>query len=394
MSGLFHFGKKKHGTGTTRTGGKTVATVTTKGLVHTTAPEPAVSERQREVIRECTEIAEAESKAKKKLLVKKLKKYGYSEKQLEAVRQYIRTAELTINFDPNKSIPNKGLVIDVMMASDRYKNAFEIGFSGGAPVSFKYEGRNKVECELFHYPDFTSSTSPPEQEKSDRPKYIGLNLFLYGSGAATGSTYGESALVLKPYLRQACTLTTDDSFGVGDPTHVGTFEHFDHLLYHLAMKKSENEFKGFFNDLLGQVASPRRPASRTWGYWEVQVHATVRLPDDVAYLRSSFRHDFGTAGGRKMGVWAVQLGIPHVWAWQRDQMFIDPWANFGGLATYNPDVLLKFDEAWKRAESKKSANIASIIPKTEWDLLWSTVPLAMRYTPETDTDDSGGIKKT
>jgi hypothetical protein len=367
---------------------------TIQGLPKPAETEPVMSDAQKEVMKDLSETAKDESKSKHKALVKVVKKLGFTERQLHDVIEHIRKAEMTINFEPDKEITIKGqkkTIAEVMMGSDHYMNAFEIGFSGGAPVDYTYTGRNKVEIDLFGYKHFSSPAT--DQQKSDRPKYIGLNLFTYAGGAATGSTYGESALVFKPYVRKACSITKTDSFGITDPHLVGTFDHFEHVLYSCYDPTKPDDFKVFFQDLLGQISVPKRPASKLHFYWEVQVHCTLRMPEDVVYIRGSFQRDFGSVGGDKLRSWMIQMECPLIWGWQRNEMFIDPMCNSTQIIDYNPQVIIKFDDAWKKAADKKKLNRSAYNQRAEWLALWPTIPISMRYTPDTDDKDTAGIKK-
>ena len=264
-------------------------------LYGTNIPTDRVSVLQKRVLDQIAPEAKKFSDAATKQLETLLKKFGFKTDDLKAVREQIRKSELNINFKPGKFIGKRELV-EVMAESAYYKNAFEIGFSGGEQVNYGNSGRNQVEISLFNYPAFSSPVSPADSEKKERPRYIGLNILDYGLGAAGDSSYGATTLVLKNYVRKWCTLTCCDTFGVGigNTNKVGNFAHFDHVIYHQYEKLGAEDFKKWFGDVLANARHKRKPTldpvtrkrlTQHWSYWEAQAHCIIKYPDDIMYLR-------------------------------------------------------------------------------------------------------------
>jgi hypothetical protein len=157
-------------------------------------------------------------------------------------------------------------------------------------------------------------------ERSERPRYAAANPTTSALGAADTSTYGMSALVLNEAVRGRTTITADDTFAVGGPEEVGTFDDLDHVLL---IKLSSSEGKDFAETILAH-AKGQRADTKGFGYMETQVHGKIDIDRDVAYIRANFNEAFGTDAGKS--IMRMADTKPVIWSYlkKRDQMVLQP----------------------------------------------------------------------
>ena len=74
----------------------------------------------------------------------------------------------------------------------------------------------------------------------ERVKYGTMNFTNDPKGVAVASGYGQSYLLLKPHVRDRCTITDMDS--ASNTATIATFRYINHLL----MKLSDAEIKAAF----------------------------------------------------------------------------------------------------------------------------------------------------
>ena len=196
----------------------------------------------------------------------------------QARRAMLKHARVTLNFHPQRRLPEGRSVAEALAEDGVYRAQFESGISNG---SFSPDGaRRRWESELF-------DGVYDESEAGARPKYGGWNLLGHADGAAP--RFGAAHLRLRPEQLERCTFTWGDSH-VG-AVRVGTSEACDDLLAAMIddwQKRGETLGVAFddLDALFGRLTAGHSPALGRCldHYVEAQVHGELRLDRDVEAL--------------------------------------------------------------------------------------------------------------
>lgn len=277
-----------------------------------TGPTPQTAQQQK-VQQDKAASAKTLSTSAKKALLKRCKEIGIKPKELDLIREHIRKAEVTVNFKAYKEIAAKPL--PTLLKEGGVKSFFETGASDG---SNDFGGREQVERDMFGYTEVTRDS--PLAERAERPKYAASNALGSGNGGADISSYGQSALVLNESVKSRSTITHNDSFGVKKAEFVGTFDDLDHVL----LQKFQGDSGAKWAQMVLAHAQGKREGTEKMGYLEVQVHDTLDVERDVAYVRANFNEAFGTANGEALRAMAGTK--PVIWGIMdtADQMILQP----------------------------------------------------------------------
>jgi hypothetical protein len=345
------------------------------------------SETQKAVMEEAQKKAKKLSDKARKQLIKIMKKLGFEDGDVDILRNAVRGAEVTINFQANKKI-GSDTVAEKIVGGGSIKNMFETGFSGGDNDK---KARGDVEKNLFPEYDPLTPDSPMEHKK-DRPKYASSNVGYAAEGGAYTSSYGQSAFVLKDDIKKNSTITPSDSFGANNPALVGTYDHLDHVLL---ARVSAKEGLQWATTILNQAKGKREvynSGNPVTNYLELQVHSDVTM-DDVAYIRASFQEAFGNKAGEALRSLASKTR-PIIWTTHRNahQAIIEPLDDApGGVQS---DAKSKFAAIWTEVENlrKQAAADGKTDPpmmamKKAWQDLIAAMPPANLFIGDPKEQD-------
>lgn len=172
------------------------------------------------------------------------------------------TSRLTINLHPDRIAHDGRTTLESLLADGEVRTQFETGISAGGLDAVMGGARSRWERAMFG--DAYAGADPYE-----RPRYAGLALTRDPWGACP--RFGSCHLVLAPHLRERTTYTWGDS--VTEPELVGVWSALGAVL-----QGAEADDWVVLRD------EPRPPAELLDVYIEAQVHAPVRLADDVETL--------------------------------------------------------------------------------------------------------------
>ena len=105
----------------------------------------------------------------------------------------------------------------------------------------------------------------------ERVKYGTMNFTNDPSGVRVCMGYGQSYFLLKPHVRDRCTITDMDSSSPS--ATLGTFR----FIFHLLMKLSDPELKSAFEGSKGKEML----SSVIGAYKEIQIHGPVEFAKDI-----------------------------------------------------------------------------------------------------------------
>jgi hypothetical protein len=223
---------------------------------------------------------------------------------VDAVRQHAR---VTLNFHPDRLLPDGTTVAEGLARDGVYRGQFETAISNGSRTAFPGGDRDRWERLLFGGAYHTGGGQP-----AHRPRYGSLNLANHPDGGAP--RFGSCHLRLRPKVNERCTFTVGDSH-LG-PTDVGTLEAFECVLAGLVSLYLQT---GTFLGLAGMdprtLVLPRvttEPGRALDDYVEAQVHGGVDLRTDVeaVVLDPSFR---GTDAGELLVATAARHDLDVGW---------------------------------------------------------------------------------
>lgn len=250
-----------------------------------------LNDTQRAVLTDVKAKAAERSEGARAQLLQVAQRHGYSEADVDKALAFVKNeAPITINFHPDKALRQQtsrygygakpadlpkyevavdretSKLVDAFMVDGHYKNQFETGITSGSASAYPGGSRDGWEKTIFEGGYHGHDLIPAE-----RPKYGGLNAAKYPKGPA--GTYGSCYFVLKPGARERTTFTAGNSSG-RRAEHVGTAEHFQHVL------KDASMFKDIMEVALGKREFTTTPGG--WGYIEAQVHGPVAFDKDIA----------------------------------------------------------------------------------------------------------------
>jgi guanine nucleotide exchange protein RalF len=239
----------------------------------------------------------------------RLKNLGFDPKTYDnaydRIAEYVRTAPVTINFVTS--------MLDKLLHAGTYQNMWERSVSYADEDYAKT--RNETEKALHNLPEMHPDMGTPAvetlktgaaeggigpvatgkfgaQEKRslviDRPHSAGVNAPRHRAGAAPGSSYGTSHIVLREAVKERSTITGGDSLEqiykkeLGEEA-VGTFNHVGP-----ALRRMNDQTLKY---IARQVLTPNEPRALERGmdkttpaYLEAQVFGEISLIRDVAKL--------------------------------------------------------------------------------------------------------------
>lgn len=200
-------------------------------------------------------------------------------------------APLTVNLHPDRLARTGRTVVEELHQNGVLRNQFETGISAGGLDHVLGGSRKRWETAMFAGAyDGTGTTD------ADRPRYAGLDLAAYPTGACP--RFGSCVLVLTDYVRERATYTWGDS--VTSPTVVGVHDVLEPLV------------AAMLRDGAPEARGEQRSSHRLDDYVEAQVHGPVSLQDDVRMLvvDPSFR---GTTVGDQLERLCGAYGIEPAW---------------------------------------------------------------------------------
>jgi Protein of unknown function (DUF3626) len=169
------------------------------------------------------------------------------------------TARLTINLHPDRVARDGRTVLEALADDGEVRNQFETGISAGGLDHIMGGARSRWERTMF-------GGAYDGASAYERPRYAGLTPVGDPWGACP--RFGSCHLVLRPHVRERATYTWGDS--VTEPTDVGVWGALGAVM------------AGAKRDRWAALDGRARVADDLLdGYVEAQVHAPVRLADDV-----------------------------------------------------------------------------------------------------------------
>lgn len=198
-------------------------------------------------------------------------------------------APITVNFHPDRPLPDGRTVIEHLAADGIYRTQYETGISNGGLGGDRPRWEQRM---------FAGSGS--------RPVYGALNLAGHPDGAAP--RFGSCHLIMRPHVAARATFSLGDSHTA--PELLGTAATFgaiwDGLLARVARTGEALGVSAPSADAwVAALAAPRADAGRTLDdYVEAQIHDGVAVGADVAAVVAdpSFRGTPTEAGLRALGV--------------------------------------------------------------------------------------------
>ncbi|MFE9207046.1 DUF3626 domain-containing protein [Micromonospora sp. NPDC007230] len=231
----------------------------------------------------------------------------------EVIAAVAAHGRLTLNFHPDRLLPDGRAVAEALDQEGVYRSQFETGISNGGLTAFPGGDRDRWEEVLFG-----GAYQRPGVLPAERPKYGGLNLLDHADGACP--RFGSCHLRLRPEALARATFSFGDSHT--QPTDFGTLDIFEPVL---AALLSATAGTGVClgvagmdtSTLLGALLRRRARRSGVAGralddYIEAQIHGELGLARDVEALvvDPSFR---GTEVGRILAGIAGRHGFPMRW---------------------------------------------------------------------------------
>ncbi|MGK5681505.1 DUF3626 domain-containing protein [Actinoplanes sp. URMC 104] len=184
-------------------------------------------------------------------------------------------APITVNFHPDRLLPDGSTVAQRLAAGGVYRSQFETGISNGGLTAYAGGERDRWEQRMFAgaYAGLVRG----------RPVYGALNLAGHPDGAAP--RFGSCHLVLDVSVSARATFSHGDS--VTEPRVVGTADTFG-AVWQALLDEVAGTGRALHvaadspNAWAAALRKPRTAAGRVMdGYVEAQVHGGVTLSEDV-----------------------------------------------------------------------------------------------------------------
>jgi hypothetical protein len=234
---------------------------------------------------------------------------------IETVHAALARARVTLNFHPDRLLPDRRTVAQALAADGVYRGQFETGISNGSRTGFPGGARDTWERLLFG-----SAYHVPPVPAGQRPLYGALNVPGYPDGAAP--RFGSCHVRLRPRVTARCTFTHGDSHA--GPADIGTVAAFECVLAGLVERFRDTGFTlGTAGvdpvELFARLgASPPAidptvyPGRCLDDYIEAQVHGGVDLARDAEALVLDPSLRDGEAAATLIGL-AERLGVAVEW---------------------------------------------------------------------------------
>ncbi|GAA3401586.1 DUF3626 domain-containing protein [Paenibacillus hodogayensis] len=275
---------------------------------------------------------------------------------IPSILSHIRThARVTLNFHPDRMLPDGRTVIEGLLRDGLYSSQFETGISNGSRTAYPGGDRDRWELSLFGGAYQTVGCKPEE-----RPKYGALNVMDYPDGAAP--RFGSCYIRLRQGVTDRCTFTFGDSHtgpdcvGTGDnlaPLFVALLDAADQSGHALGAPAADAA--AVVRRLLAAAGSqnmPVEPGRALDDYIEAQVHGPIALAADAEALIAdpSFR---GTTVGEQLAACCRNHGIALLWHGGFGLASSDVSADFRGPAM--PPLARRVDRAFSATPGRLDA---------------------------------------
>lgn len=225
-----------------------------------------LTENQKKSLKNIHNKAKKSSEKAKTKLLDKIKKYGFKEKDLDLLLNYIKYKIPIIIHFKDKSIP-------LFMKDTHYRNLFETKVGNGGSCT---KMRNDAEVKLF-------GNIYNKLSDFERVKYGTFNFGNKKEGCIPAKNYGKSWFKLNDInIRWRVTFSNVDSFSRKCVT--GTLDNCCHVLHNinerkivelLKLVKSKSNFE-LFNEI---------------SYTEIQIHGPILFNRDISECHSYFTQE-------------------------------------------------------------------------------------------------------
>lgn len=235
-----------------------------------------LNETQKKAIAVSTEAQKDKVAAARTAVLEKIKTWGFTEEDLDKAILYVeKHARITVQFHPDKKLPDGTTCIDSFLADPKYKNQFETKISSGSLGPKAGSSRDGWEKKLFRGAYHEATEFVPEE----RPKYGGLSPLNNPRGNG-GDWYGSCFLELRQDVKFRSTFTPSDSAGcqADQVTTLDTVE----VMFEQVMKSDPEYLKSLFEVARGDKYAMTKKYNRS--YIEAQVHGELRLDRDVDFI--------------------------------------------------------------------------------------------------------------
>jgi len=228
--------------------------------------ETELHERQTKALTYVRETSLEQHQQRLSSLLEKVKKFGFSEEDLNTALRYIEhRAPIIIHLKLDQILP-------LLSKDTHYRNQFETGRTNG---SNDLVARSGWEDKCFN-------NAYKESTPFHRPKYGVLNVVSDPRGITLCSSYGDSYLVLRKHMRSRVTGASCDTSN--SHVKVGTLDLYGHVLEAF----SDNEIKVVLE--AATKKSTAADSSKLATYKELQVHGEVLLERDIESIVVNTRH--------------------------------------------------------------------------------------------------------
>jgi hypothetical protein len=254
-----------------------------------------LTEAQSRAIARVEAGAEAAIPRARQVLSGFLRQAGEGSRSLdELLASLLSAARVTLNFHPDRLLPDGKTVAEGLLLDGRYRSQFETRVTNGSATAFAGGDRDTWEQRLF------GGAYNPSVAAAERPKYGALNLMGHPDGASP--RFGSCHLRLRPGVARRCTFSFGDSYT--EPGCVGSAALFAPLLAALvasveatggALGCRDLDAPGLLRRLVSPFdhgenielatsrgAGPVVPQGRALDeYIEAQVHGEIQLATDA-----------------------------------------------------------------------------------------------------------------
>ncbi|MGV9767395.1 DUF3626 domain-containing protein [Micromonospora tulbaghiae] len=278
-------------------------------MILASVPVATLTAAQSAALRHVRDVALRDRPAALAVIARHLAASGAAYRYEEVVAAVIGYGRLTLNFHPDRVLPDGRTVVEALDEEGVYRSQFETGISNGGLTAYPGGDRDVWEQAMFG-----GAYQRPGVLPAERPKYGGLNLLDHADGASP--RFGSCHLRLRPEVLARATFTFGDSHL--QPTDAGTVDVFEPVFAALltatagtgvALGVAGMDTGTLLRTLLGRRERQTGRVGRALDdYVEAQVHGEISLARDVEALvvDPSFR---GTDVGRHLAGIAGRHGL-------------------------------------------------------------------------------------
>ncbi|WP_349877017.1 DUF3626 domain-containing protein [Micromonospora sp. HUAS YX12] len=274
-------------------------------MILASVPVATLTAAQSAALRHVRDVALRDRPAALAVIARHLAASGAAYRYEEVVAAVIGYGRLTLNFHPDRVLPDGRTVVEALDEEGVYRSQFETGISNGGLTAYPGGDRDVWEQAMFG-----GAYQRPGVLPAERPKYGGLNLLDHADGASP--RFGSCHLRLRPEVLARATFTFGDSHL--QPTDAGTVDVFEPVFAALLTATAGTGVAlGVAGMDTGTLLGRRERQTGRVGralddYVEAQVHGEISLARDVEALvvDPSFR---GTDVGRHLAGIAGRHGL-------------------------------------------------------------------------------------